>query len=113
MKIRISIKIAMLMLCAICMVALTGCGSEKQIVGTWTITAAAINGESVDVSEIGFVEMQLLDDGTAILTTDDASVQSTWSYDNGNLIIDGITYTFETDVLTLNSDGAYIKFEKK
>lgn len=113
MKIRISRMLAAVLLCIICMAALTGCSGEDQLIGTWTIASAAVNGESVDVSEIGFVEMQLQDNGTAILTTADSSAESTWSYDNGSLIIDGLTYIFENDVITFHHDGAYIKFVKK
>ncbi len=105
-------KLAMLLLCVLCFVQLTGCSDNSSPVGTWELTAAAINGESID-SEIGFVEMTLQADGTAKLITNGTSAESTWSYENGTLIIDGQTYSFENGVITLNYDSMYMKFTKK
>ncbi len=101
-----------ILLCVLCIVSLTGC-SDSSVVGAWALTAAAVNGESVNVADIGFVEMTLQADGTAKLVTNGTSADSTWSYENDKLIIDGQTYTFEDGVITLNYGNMYMKFTKE
>lgn len=112
MKAGVCKRLAALLLCVLCVVSLVGCGDNSSPVGTWELTAAAINGESID-SEIGFVNMTLQADGTAKLVTNGTSADSTWSYENGTLIIDGQTYAFENGVITFNYDSMYMKFTKK
>lgn len=113
MKASVFKKLAALLLCVLCVVSLAGCDDKGAIVGTWELTAAAVDGESVDVADIGFTKMQLNSDDTAKLVTNDTLAESTWSYENGTLIIDGLTYTFENGVITFNYDSMYLKFTKE
>ena len=106
-------KPATLLLCILCFVQLMGCSDNSSPVGAWELTAGAWGGESADVSELGSAEMQLNSDGTAELIADEASAKSTWSYENGTLIIDGQTWMFDNDVISFNHDGVYLKFTKK
>lgn len=112
MQIYIFRKIAALFLCVMFMISFTACNDNSSPVGTWELTAAAIDGQSVD-AEMGFIEMELQADGTARLITNGTSAESTWTYKNDALIIDGQTYKFENGAITLNYNGMYMKFTKK
>lgn len=112
MKICIFRKIAALLICLMFMISFTACNDNSSPVGTWELTAAAIDGQSVD-AEMGSVEMELQADGTAKLITNGTSAESTWTYESDTLIIDGQTYKFENGVITLNFNNMYMKFTKK
>ena len=113
MKIMIFKRIAVILLCVLCVIPLSGCDDNGALVGTWELTAAAVDGESVNVDGVGFIEMQLNSDGTVTLTTSDGTAQSTWSYDSGKLVIDGVNYTFDDGFITMNNSGMYLKFAKE
>lgn len=112
MKIQLIKKAVAVLLLVVCMIQLIGCGNNDQLTGTWVLTAAAANGESIDVAGKGRIEMQLNSDGTAILTTDSQTAKSTWSYKDGVLTIDGMTYTFEENVITFSYENVYMKYTK-
>lgn len=112
-KMMIFKRIAVILLCVLCVIQQSGCDDKGALVGTWELTAAAVDGESVNVDDVGVFEMQLNSDGSATLTTGDGTAQSTWSYDGGKLVIDGISCTFADDFITCNDSGMYLKFEKR
>lgn len=96
----------------LCVIQLSGCDGKGALVGTWELISAAFEGESIDVTET-FAEMTLESDGTAKLITDKASLVSTWSYNNGELIIDDMLCEYDDGVISVNFSGLYMKFSRK
>lgn len=113
MKPKSSKTLCVLLFILLCVINISGCSDRNTVAGLYSLTAAAVAGESIAPSEYGTIELQLAPDGTAILTTDSQTVQSTWSYDNGTLVIDGMDCTYDNGSITINADGMYMKFEKQ
>lgn len=107
MKKTIKSTISILTILTLCLGLLAGCGGTDPAVGTWKLTAASMNGESIDLSEVGMVEMQLKADGTAAMTGGGDSAESIWSRDGDTLVIDGMTAQLNGNVITVNvTEGA-------
>lgn len=113
MKPKFCKTLCILLLILLCVINISGCSDRNAIAGLYSLTAAAVDGESIAPSEYGTIELQLAPDGTAILTTDSQTEQSTWSYDNSTLVIDGMDCTYDNGSITISADGMYMKFTKQ
>lgn len=120
--------LGLLALCLVCVFALSSCSndddinlSEESLVGTWDVTYAEMDGESVDIPN-GYVYITIKDNGTyrVVMFSDDY----TGRYKiEGNTVIgttlDPITEYFEftkldgdnAEINYSNSDEDYYKFK--
>ena len=120
--------LGLLALCLVCVFALSSCSndddinlSEESLVGTWDVTYAEMDGESVDIPN-GYVYITLKDNGTyrVVMFSDDY----TGRYKiEGNTVIgttlDPITEYFEfaklegnnAEINYSNSNQDYYKFK--
>lgn len=102
---------------------LLGCSKkESKFVGNWTIESMGVEGQMLNVADLGGDEslaasITVNKDGTLSMSMADESNDGTWEDKGGKvtMTIDGDTVdvTLEDDKATISIDGATLVFKKQ